>query len=120
MNGGKQPDERAERGERIEPGGNAGQAAQASPLEAGAGDQERDQRRPPRPRQQEKRCEETDDQRRGGGDSCSERALQATSARLDSDTCSLVRPKRRSRLRYDAIASSSAAASKSGHSVSVK
>ena len=35
-------------------------------------------------------------------------------------TCSLVRPKRRSRVRYDAIAASSAAASKSGHSMSVK
>ena len=120
MQGDKQADERAERGERINPGEQAAQAAQAGPFEPGARDQQGNQRSPPGARQQEQRGEEADDQRRGGGDARGEDALQATSARLDSETCSLVRPKRRSRLAYEAMAWSSAAASKSGHSVSVK
>src|SRR5207249_8489997 len=41
-------------------------------------------------------------------------------SRLAFSSCSLVRPKRRSRSRYQAIAASSCAASKSGHSVGVK
>ncbi len=41
-------------------------------------------------------------------------------SRLAFSSCSLVRPKRRSRSRYQAIAASSCPASKSGHSVGVK
>ena len=55
------------------------------------------------PRQEKKRGEKGDDQHRSGGDPRGERAAQATSARFagsaSAATCSLVRPKRRSRLR---------------------
>jgi hypothetical protein len=54
-------------------------------------------------RQEEKRRQERGDQLRSGGDPRGERAAQATSARFagsaSAATCSLVRPKRRSRLR---------------------
>ena len=85
----------------VDPGERIGELAQPRPLEAGADDENGDQHREPRARQQEKRGEESGDQDRRRGDPRSERAFQAAPARLvavDAATCSLVRPKRRSRL----------------------
>ena len=88
---------------RIHPGGRAAQAAKPGPLEAACRDDQRDQHCEPELRQQEKGSEKCGDQRGRGGEPRGERAAQATSARLpeveEAATCSLVRPKRRSRWR---------------------
>src|SRR5258708_15478137 len=102
--------------DRISPRAGTGEAAQARPLEAAGHENQRDQRREPGLRQQEQCGEKCRDQRGRGGGPRSERAAPAASARFceveEAATCSLVRPKRRSRLRYEPIALSSAAAAK--------
>jgi hypothetical protein len=50
-------------------------------------------------REQKQRREQRGNEDRGRADSCGELAFQATSARFAASSCSLVRPKRRSRLR---------------------
>jgi hypothetical protein len=65
----------------------------------GPGDQQRAERAERGGRQQEQRREERGNQRYRGGEPRSEPFFQATSGRDDSATCSLVRPKRRSRVR---------------------
>ena len=120
----EEDDECGRRRRGVRPGRAAGQAAQARPLERAGRDEQRDEDRERRARQEEKRGEEADEERRRRGDARGKRAFQAAPARLleldAAATCSLVRPKRRSRLRYESMARSSAAASKSGQSVSVK
>jgi hypothetical protein len=112
------------RDDAVDPRQRIGELAQPRPFESGADDKQRNQTGEPGARQEVERGEESGDQDRRSGDPRSERAFQAAPARLVAEdaaaTCSLVRPKRRSRLAYEAIAWSSAAASKSGHSVSVK
>ena len=106
------------------PSARALQPAKTCPLEAREQYQRRNEDGESRTRQEEQRGKQRRDQDDGRADPLGELAykltFQATSARLVASSCSLVRPKRRSRLRYEVMARSSAAASKSGHSVSVK
>jgi hypothetical protein len=74
------------------------EAAQTRPLEAGQSDEQRNQPRERGPRQQEQDGEQRGDEDRGGADPRSKLTFQATSARFADSSCSLVRPKRRSRL----------------------
>ena len=108
-------------GRRIDPEPTVRQSTEPRPFVPAGGDEERDERGKPKSRQEEERRNAGTDQYRGGGDPRGERAAQARFAvASDAATWSLVRPKRRSRARYEAIAWSSACASKSGHRVSVK
>ena len=91
-------------------------------------DDQRERHRAPRPRrQQEHRRQHERDQHDRGQDARREHRVQEVRGRAQrrqascaACTCSLVRPKRRSRCRYQSIAALSAIASKSGHSMSVK
>ena len=71
-------------------------------------------------RNEDERGEDACGEHRGEIPGREENVLQCVRRALRRRTCSLVRPKRRSRWRYQSIAASSAAASKSGHSIGVK
>jgi hypothetical protein len=94
---GDKEDRREDDGEA--PGGSAGQAAKTRPFQAGENQQKPDQEGKRGTGEQEQRREQAGDEDRGGRDPRSELTFQATSARFAASSCSLVRPKRRSRLR---------------------
>ena len=87
---------------RIGPRRPALQAAKARPFERTGGDEKRDEEREPWARQEEERGQKPNEKRRRRGDASGKRAFQAAPARwlpvAAAATCSLVRPKRRSRL----------------------
>ena len=87
----------------IGPCGAGLQAAKACPFVRAGRDEKRDKDGERRSRQEEQRGEKANQERRRRGDASSERAFQAApAARLVAEaaaTCSLVRPKRRSRPR---------------------
>ena len=89
------------RGERrgIDRRASRSEGAQARPLQSCKHKDERDERNEQGLRQQEKRREQRRYEDRGRAGARSELAFQATSARFAAWSCSLVRPKRRSRLR---------------------
>src|SRR4051812_11916149 len=95
--------ERTGRRRGVDPRRRSLEVAQARPFEGTGSDEKRDEERECRPRQEEERGEKADEERRRRGDADCDRAFQAAPARLLADdaacTCSLVRPKRRSRLR---------------------
>ena len=99
-----------------------GQSDEASPLDARERDDCERDAAPRKRRQQEQRRQDGGDQHRRRQDACCEhvRACSRPQALCADCTCSLVRPKRRSRWRYDSMAASNAAASKSGQRRSVK
>jgi hypothetical protein len=73
-------------------------AGKPRPLEARQKDEQRHERGKRRPRQQKKRGEQRGDEDRRRAHPYRELTFQATSARFAASICSLVRPKRRSRL----------------------
>ena len=104
-------------------------AGEARPLDGADRDKDKGDDGPAQGRQREQRRQHERDQDERGGDSRRQHRArcQDTAGRRSrrhtpcaAATCSLVRPKRRSRCEYHAIAVSSAAASKSGHSIGVK
>ncbi|OLE18229.1 MAG: hypothetical protein AUG50_06660 [Betaproteobacteria bacterium 13_1_20CM_3_63_8] len=86
-------------GDRIKPRPACLQAAKPRPFQASGDDQQRDEAGEHSARQQEQRRDEQRDQHRGRAYARRKSSLQATSARFACSSCSLVRPKRRSRLR---------------------
>jgi len=92
-------DENAGDQRRIPPGGGARKTAQPRPFESAAGDQRSDEQAQEAGREEKQRPDQRRDQYRGRAEARRQYAAQATSARPASATCSLVRPKRRSRLR---------------------
>lgn len=94
------------RGRGVHPRRAAIETAQARPFEGAGGNEQCYQECERRPRQEEKRGQKSHEKRRRRGDPRSKRALQAAPASLVAPrfpivaaaTCSLVRPKRRSRL----------------------